>query len=123
MDPFSVYAAAESNGKKIVEGWGSLTWLASRKIGNAEDLTIGRVVIRKGCCNPRHTHNTCEEVLHLLRGKLEHTMGNEKVVLNAGDTLVVAAGVPHNAVSIGGEDADMIVAYSSGVRDFVLEGK
>jgi mannose-6-phosphate isomerase-like protein (cupin superfamily) len=50
-------------------------------------------------------------------------MGDKKVVLSAGDTLVVAAGVSHNAVSIGDVDADMIVAYSSGARDFVLEGK
>ena len=50
-------------------------------------------------------------------------MGDKKVILNPGDTLAVAAGVPHNAVSIGEVDADMIVAYSSGVRDFVLESK
>lgn len=122
MDAFSVYAVAESDGKKIVEDWGCLTWLASKKIGNAEGVTVGRVVIRKGCCNPRHTHNNCQEVLYLLKGKLEHTMGDKKTILNAGDTLVVAAGVPHNAVSIGKQDADMIVAYSSGVRDFVPEG-
>lgn len=123
MNSYSVCAIAQSDAGKIVEEWGSLTWLASRKIGNAEGLTLGRVVIQKGCCNPRHIHSNCEEVLYLLRGKLEHTMGDKKVVLAAGDTLTVAAGVPHNAVSIGNEDADMIVAYSSGVRDFVLEGK
>lgn len=50
-------------------------------------------------------------------------MGDQKVILNAGDTLVVAAGVAHNAVSIGDVDADMIVAYSSGNRDFVPERK
>ena len=123
VKPYSIYAAADSDAKKIVEDWGSLNWLASQKLGNAEGVTIGRVVIKKGCCNPRHIHNNCEEVLYLLAGKLEHTMGDKKVILNAGDTLTVAAGVPHNAVSIGEVDADMIVAYSSGVRDFVLEEK
>ena len=48
-------------------------------------------------------------------------MGDEKVVMEPGDTLVVKANVPHDAVSIGGTDADMIVAYSSGDRDFVPE--
>lgn len=121
VKPYSVYAVGEAEEKKIVEDWGSLTWLAGKKLSNAEGLTLGRVVIKKGCCNPRHTHYNCEEVLYLLKGKLEHSMGNKKVILNAGDTLVVAASVPHNAVSIGDEDADMIVAYSSGVRDFALE--
>jgi quercetin dioxygenase-like cupin family protein len=62
-------------------------------------------------------------VLYLLAGQLEHTMSDQKVILEAGDTLVVAAAVPHNATSIGDVDADMIVVYSSGVRDFVQEGK
>ena len=31
-------------------------------------MTVGRVVIKAGCCNPRHAHNTCEEALHLLSG-------------------------------------------------------
>jgi oxalate decarboxylase/phosphoglucose isomerase-like protein (cupin superfamily) len=38
--------------------------------------------------------------------------------MNAGDTLVVPPGIMHNAVNIGEGDADMIVAYSSGTRDF-----
>ncbi|HIG45791.1 MAG TPA: hypothetical protein EYQ20_04975 [candidate division Zixibacteria bacterium] len=41
--------------------------------------------------------------------------------MTAGDTLVLPAGVMHNAVSKGDMDADMIVTYSSGERDFRLE--
>lgn len=123
MKPYSMYTAQDADARKIVEDWGSLRWLAGQKVGNAEGVTVGRVVIRKGCCNPRHIHNNCEEVLYLLAGRLEHTMGDQKVILNVGDTLVVAAGVAHNAVSIGDVDADMIVAYSSGNRDFVPERK
>ena len=110
---FSVRKAAEAAAGRIDESWGSLTWLASGKIGNAEGLTVGRVVIKKGCNNPRHCHPNCEEVLTLLRGRLEHTMGEEKSILEPGDTLVVRGGIHHNALSIGDEDADMIVAYSS----------
>ena len=112
----SVRTAAEAH--RIEEDWGSLTWLAGQKIGNAEGLTLGRVVIRKGMSNPRHSHPNCEEALYLLAGRLRHTMGNEEVILDKGDTIVLDAGVPHNATSIGEEDADMIVAYSSGLRGF-----
>jgi len=114
----SVRSDAEANAHRVEEDWGSLTWLASRQIGNAQGLTLGRVVIRKGKSNPRHSHPNCEEVLYLLRGRLEHTVGAESVILEAGDTIVLDAGVPHNATSIGEEDADMIVAYSSGTRGF-----
>ena len=71
--------------------------------------------------NPRHYHTTCEEVLTLLAGQIEHTMGDEQVVMEPGDTLVVPAGVPHNATCVSSTDADMIVAYSSADRDFHLE--
>jgi quercetin dioxygenase-like cupin family protein len=118
---YTVRTAAESASTTLQEAWGSLRWLASTAIGNAEGVTVGHVTIQAGEANPRHSHTTCEEVLYLLRGRLRHTMGDESVILEAGDTLTVAAGVTHHAVNVGEEDAEMIVAYSSGVRDFVAE--
>jgi mannose-6-phosphate isomerase-like protein (cupin superfamily) len=104
--------------RRIDEDWGSLTWLASRSMGNSPGLTFGRVVIRRGKANPRHSHPNCDEVLYLLAGRLEHSLGSDKVMMEAGDTLVVPAGCAHNALSVGDVDADMIVAYSSGERQF-----
>jgi len=117
----AVRLAADAADDRIDEDWGSLTWLASQKLENAVALTLGRVVIRKDMSNPPHSHPTCEEVLYLLRGELEHVVGNYVYILKAGDTLTVDAGVPHCATSIGDEDADMIVVYSSGTRDFKPE--
>jgi len=102
--------------------WGSLRWLAGREIGNARGVMVGRVVIKPGKSNPRHRHANCEEVLYLLSGRLDHTIGGEHVTMKAGDTITVPAGVHHNAVNIGEEDADMIVVYSAGAREFELEG-
>ena len=118
---YSVRSAAEAQQKRIDADWGSLTWLAGKRVGNAERMTVGRVVIRRGESNPRHFHGNCQEVLYLLAGRLEHTMGGAKVILEPGDTLVVAADVPHNALSVGDVDADMIVVYDSGERDFQKE--
>ena len=118
---FILYSAKDAEGKKLNENWGSLTWLGNPQIGNLKDMTVGRVVIKKGHSNPRNAHGNCEELLYLLKGKLEHTMGSEKIILNPGDTLTVAPGVFHNALSVGEEDADMMVCYSSGTRDFQPE--
>jgi quercetin dioxygenase-like cupin family protein len=101
--------------------WGSLCWLAGGELGNATGLTLGRVVIFRGASNPRHCHPNCEEVLYLLSGSLEHTLGEETVLLNPGDTLHIPAGVFHSARSVGDDEADMMVAYSSAAREFVLE--
>lgn len=103
---------------RIEESWGSLIWLAGKQMGNMDGLTLGRVVIRRGMSNPRHSHPNCGEVLYLLSGRLDHTIGDDRVIMEPGDTLVVPAGVPHNATSIGETDADMMVAYDSGDRQF-----
>ena len=116
---YTIRAANEAGANRIDEPWGSLSWLASKAIGNAAGVTVGRVIIEPGQSNPRHSHSTCEEVLYLLAGKLEHWIGDESVILEAGDTLSVPANVAHYAVNLGDENADMIVAYSSGERDFM----
>jgi quercetin dioxygenase-like cupin family protein len=117
----SLRKAAESVAARVEADWGSLEWLAGKSVGNAEGLTLGRVVIRKGLANPRHGHSDCEEALYLISGRLEHSVGDETVTMEPGDTLMVAPGVPHNATSVGDEDAVMIVAYSSGERAFEKE--
>jgi quercetin dioxygenase-like cupin family protein len=118
---YKFFSAKDAEGKKVNENWGSLAWLGNPQIGNLKDMTVGRVVIKKGHSNPRHAHGNCEELLYLLKGRLEHTMGSEKIILNFGDTLTVAPGVFHNALSIGEEDADMMICYSAGTREFQLE--
>lgn len=118
-----IRSSAEAGKAKITEPWGSLTWVASRAAGNAEATTVGRVVILRGECNPRHRHRNSEEVLHLLRGRLRHTIGDREVVLEPGDTVVIPPAVFHNAFSIGDEDAEMIVAYPAGDRDFDPEDR
>jgi len=115
---FLVYASKDVESNRVETEWGSLRWLASEEIGNAEGLTLGRVIIKAGRSNPAHCHGNCEEALYLLSGRLEHFAGEQSVILEGGDTLTVAAGVPHHAVNIGDEDADMIVAYSSAEREF-----
>lgn len=105
----------------VREEWGTLTWLAAGRLGNSQAMTLGLVTIQPGHANPRHAHFQCEEVLHLLRGSLHHTLGDEAVDLAAGDTLTIPAGVFHNATSTGAESAEMVVAYPTAVRDMVIE--
>lgn len=108
---------AEAEGQRIVEDWGSLNWLSGGAL-TGSDITVGRVIIKAGRSNPRHIHANCTEVLAMLAGVLEHTIGSDTVVTEAGDTVIVPPGVAHVARNIGQEDADMIVAYPSGLRGF-----
>lgn len=118
---YDVRSASEAEAHTISEPWGSLTWLASQALGNAGGVTLGRVIIKPGETNPKHSHHNGEEVLYLLKGRLKHWIGDDYVMLEAGDTLSVPADTPHYAVNVGETDADMIVAYSTGNRDFKPE--
>ncbi|MEX0887752.1 MAG: cupin domain-containing protein [Phycisphaeraceae bacterium] len=118
-----VHRGRDVEAKRVETSWGVMRWVAGGEVGNAEGLTLGRVRIKAGQCNPRHCHRKCEEVLYLLKGRLEHTVGDERYALEAGDAITVPAGVFHNATVVGDEDAEMIVAFSSAERDFVLESE
>ena len=109
----------EAEDQKIDESWGSITWLANKTLLEVDGMIVGRVVIKPGMENPRHCHPNSDEILYLLKGKLEHSLGDEKVILEEGDTLRVQAGIVHNAVNIGDEDADMIVVYPTSDRQLV----
>jgi quercetin dioxygenase-like cupin family protein len=107
--------------KVISEDWGSLSWLASKPLGNAEGLTVGRATIKPGQTNPRHRHPKSEEVLYLLKGRINHTLDDKTITMSAGDVITIAPGVFHNASCIGSEDAEMVIVYSQGTRGFELE--
>jgi mannose-6-phosphate isomerase-like protein (cupin superfamily) len=54
---------------------------------------------------------------------VEHVVGGDVVDLEAGDVLIVPAGVAHQARSVGSTLAEMVVVYDSGERGFQLVGE
>ncbi len=121
MKPGIIIRKQAAEAAAIHEEWGSLQWTATAELTATPGLTLGRVVLKPGASNPRHSHPNCDEVLYVLKGRLQHETGGEITILEAGDTLAIPAGVPHQAVNIGTEDADTMVVYSSGQREFKLE--
>jgi len=105
----------------IEQPWGRLTWYASGQLGNSDTMTVGEAVIRPGQQNPRHYHPNCDEVLHVVRGRILHTMGTRQTEMAAGDTVSIPMGVHHNARNIGDEDAVLAISFSSAYREVVGE--
>ena len=97
--------------------WGRITWLVSGPLGNSRSMTFGRVTFNAGRSNPDHQHPNCDEILHLLSGRLEHVVGRETCVLNPGDTISVPSGVLHHATAVGGQPAVAVIAFSSADRE------
>jgi len=97
--------------------WGSLQWLVSGQAGSSQYMTVGRVTIKPGMCNPRHRHPNCEEVLVVVAGAIEHTLPEGgAAVLAPGDCIVVEQGIVHQAYNIGTEDAVLHVSFNAANR-------
>ena len=97
--------------------WGRLTWHASAKLGNSEEMTVGQCLIKPGCENPLHSHPNCSEVLAVLQGRISHTIeGGESIELDQGDVITLPPDLPHQARNIGEGDAVLLIAFSSADR-------
>ncbi|MFN7563883.1 MAG: cupin domain-containing protein [Prosthecobacter sp.] len=110
-----------SEGIRFDQPWRRLTWRASREIGHSTTMTVGRGVIPADQENPRHRHPNCDEILHLLSGRIEHSLGDQRFILRPGDTISIPAGQWHNAKALDGVDAEMVICFSSADRQTEFE--
>lgn len=103
--------------------WGTLTWLISGEATKGAEQTFGVVTISPGCANPLHLHPNCEEILYVVSGTCEHTVGDTTVDLAPGQAICIPRGTPHCARTTSNEPLVVVVAFSSPDRQVVnLEG-
>ncbi|MCG7381470.1 cupin domain-containing protein [Paenibacillus sp. ACRRY] len=102
-------------------GWGKIQWLCGKEIDSEAEMTFGMVYIDAGKENNRHIHPNCEEVIFILSGECDHTLGDETFHLEPGMMLRIPRGVPHHAKVTSWEPCRMIIAYSSADRQTVGE--
>lgn len=113
----TVNRAAEN---RVTENpWGQLRWYTSAEIGNTRTMTTGVAIVKPGQSNPRHYHPNCDEILHVVSGRIKHTMNEVTVEMSAGDTVSIPQGVLHNATNIGTEDAVLAISFSTAYREAV----
>jgi len=106
---------------RVVTTWGTITWLAGHALGTADTIGMTRVLLKQGHSNRRHAHPNCEEVVHLLRGAVRCSVGDEACAMAPGETVCIPPGVYHNYANTGATDAEMIIVYGAGDRQIVLE--
>ena len=107
-------------GEAQVFAWGGIRWLMGKALDGEAAQTFGIVFIAPGQKNPRHYHPNCEELLYVLSGTCEHSLGDETFRLGPGDLIRVPQGVLHNAVNTGWEPVRMLVCFSSPDRQTVM---
>lgn len=101
--------------------WGYMRWFCSQAMGNTEGLTMGRMVMKPGESNRRHSHANAEEAIYVVRGRVSHELDGRTIVQEDGDFLAIPTGAIHRSTNIGEEDAEMIIAFGSGDREIADE--
>ncbi|HKX31002.1 MAG TPA: cupin domain-containing protein [Blastocatellia bacterium] len=86
-----------------------VTDLFSRRFFTGENLTLAFLTIRKGCVIPQHHHDS-EQFSYCISGALQFRIGDEELVLRAGELVEIPPNVPHQAVAL--EDFIGIDAFS-----------
>lgn len=105
--------------KVLANPWGELRWYTSAEMGNSRTMTTGVARLSPGKSNPRHFHPNCDEILHVISGRIRHTMNEVTLEMEAGDTVSIPQGVYHNATNIGTEDAVLAISFSTAFREAV----
>lgn len=100
--------------------WGSIQWLCNSELWSDAEQTFGFVQINAGSNNPAHFHPNSDEVLYLLEGELDHSLGDEIYHLIPGMSIHIPRGVPHNAVNTSSQTARMVVAYPTSDRQAIF---
>jgi quercetin dioxygenase-like cupin family protein len=66
---------------------------------HGENITISHVEITSGASAPVHAH-VHEQVVHVVKGRLEMTIDGERIVLEAGQGAVIPSMIPHGAKAL-----------------------
>ncbi len=120
MDKYALTPAAKF--ETLDFDWGQLHWYASGPMHSSDHVTLGRCILKPGMANPRHYHPNCEEVLHVLTGRIEHFVDGEGWIdMNQGDTITIAQNVWHQARNTTEADAHLLICFSSKDRQTIGE--
>ena len=111
MSEQTVLQAADATVQEF--DWGELVWYANGEMGNSATMTFGRAVLKAGYENFRHSHPNCEEILHVLSGRIVHSLGDDHFPMGPGDTISIPANIVHNARNDGDEVAIMTIMFST----------
>lgn len=73
--------------------------LLQRQLVVGEDIMVARVLLKKGCIVPLHSHFN-EQVTYILEGALKFWIDGQEIVVNAGEVLTIPRNMPHKAEAL-----------------------
>ena len=100
--------------------WGTQVWLANRGL-TGSSLSLTRMIVNPGQSGEAHRHPNADEVIYLMKGKVEVRAGDETFSLDATDALAIPGGLSHQIHNPYAEEAELIISYSTGDREYAPE--
>ena len=76
-----------------------LNALLQRQMIVGQDIMVARVLLKKGCIVPEHSHHN-EQVTYILEGALKFWVDGKVIVVNAGEVLTIPPHMPHKAEAL-----------------------
>ncbi len=90
--------------------------LLQRQFVVGGDLMLARVLLKKGCIVPRHSHVN-EQLTYILEGALKFFIEGKEIIVNAGEVLCIPPNVPHEAVAL--EDTVDLDVFNPPRKDWI----
>ncbi|MGB7600013.1 MAG: cupin domain-containing protein [Candidatus Sulfotelmatobacter sp.] len=73
--------------------------LLQRQFVVGQEIMVARVLLKKGCIVPEHSHHN-EQVTYILDGALKFWIDGREIVVHAGEVLCIPANMPHRAEAL-----------------------
>ena len=86
-----------------------LPGIARKTLAYSESMMVCEVRLAKGAVLPSH-HHIHEQSSNIISGSVRYTVGDEERIVSAGDSVMIAADVPHAVVAL--EDTLVIDVFS-----------
>jgi quercetin dioxygenase-like cupin family protein len=73
--------------------------LLQRQFVVGHDIMVARVLLKKGCIVPEHSHHN-EQFTYILEGALKFWIDGREIVVRAGEVLTIPRNMPHKAEAL-----------------------
>ena len=77
----------------------ALNPLLGRHFVVGQNVMLARVLLKKGCIVPEHSHHN-EQITYVLEGALKFWIDGKEIVVNAGEVLTIPPNMPHRAEAL-----------------------
>jgi quercetin dioxygenase-like cupin family protein len=90
--------------------------LLQRQFVVGQEIMLARVLLKKGCIVPEHSHHN-EQLTYILEGALKFWIDGKEIVVHSGEVLCIPSHMPHKAEAL--EDTVDLDVFSPPRADWI----